>query len=224
MIDWIICFTCTFPYWWFVLLIFPLQHPSVSFLSHPGGRWGEAVRDVRRSAAHNAVQQPCSHRRKHIFTSWHFDFDSVANKSLRSIFFLPSSSRAQLPRTWQNPCLQMMVSFLSWPSAGELSYYCVTLVKICCLWELDSLTFTPLGGPEDRMHAGGDILQDCSSEHSSLTKTESDPPGDLSLPGKKSSEKREYEGNLQARSDGKERKGNKYTQRDYIQGKTIHIF
>uniref|UniRef100_A0AAQ5ZB67 E3 ubiquitin-protein ligase n=1 Tax=Amphiprion ocellaris TaxID=80972 RepID=A0AAQ5ZB67_AMPOC len=35
----------------------------------------------------------------------------------------------------------------------------------------------------DRMHSGGDILQDCSSEHSSLTKTESDPPGDLSLPG-----------------------------------------
>uniref|UniRef100_A0A4W6C4Q8 E3 ubiquitin-protein ligase n=1 Tax=Lates calcarifer TaxID=8187 RepID=A0A4W6C4Q8_LATCA len=35
----------------------------------------------------------------------------------------------------------------------------------------------------DRMHAGGDILQDCISEHSSLTKTESDPPGDLSLPG-----------------------------------------
>lgn len=34
------------------------------------------------------------------------------------------------------------------------------------------------------MHSGGDILQDCSSEHSSLTKTESDPPGDLSLPGK----------------------------------------
>uniref|UniRef100_A0A4W6DQY5 E3 ubiquitin-protein ligase n=1 Tax=Lates calcarifer TaxID=8187 RepID=A0A4W6DQY5_LATCA len=28
-----------------------------------------------------------------------------------------------------------------------------------------------------------DILQDCISEHSSLTKTESDPPGDLSLPG-----------------------------------------
>lgn len=41
--------------------------------------------------------------------------------------------------------------------------------------------------PEDRMHSGGDILQDCSSEHSSLTKTESDPPGDLSLPGEKSS-------------------------------------
>lgn len=34
------------------------------------------------------------------------------------------------------------------------------------------------------MHSGGDILQDCISEHSSLTKTESDPPGDLSLPGK----------------------------------------
>ncbi|KAL2101286.1 hypothetical protein ACEWY4_003047 [Coilia grayii] len=28
-----------------------------------------------------------------------------------------------------------------------------------------------------------EILQDCSSEHSSLTKTESDPPEDLSLPG-----------------------------------------
>lgn len=39
--------------------------------------------------------------------------------------------------------------------------------------------------PEDRMHSGGDILQDCISEHSSLTKTESDPPGDLSLPGKR---------------------------------------
>lgn len=124
----------------------------------------------------------------HVFTSWHLNFDSVANKSLKkNLFFLPSSSRAQQPRTWQNPCLQMMVSFLSWHSAGELAYYCVTLVKICCLWELDSLTFTLLGDPEDRMHAGGDILQDCSSEHSSLTKTESDPPGDLSLPGKKSS-------------------------------------
>lgn len=37
------------------------------------------------------------------------------------------------------------------------------------------------------MHPGGDMLQDCGSEHSSLTKTESDPPGDLSLPGEKSS-------------------------------------
>ncbi|XP_077414489.1 E3 ubiquitin-protein ligase MGRN1b isoform X1 [Vanacampus margaritifer] len=36
---------------------------------------------------------------------------------------------------------------------------------------------------EDRMNVGTDILQDCGSEHSSLTKTESDPPGDLSLPG-----------------------------------------
>ncbi|XP_061837231.1 E3 ubiquitin-protein ligase MGRN1b isoform X1 [Nerophis lumbriciformis] len=36
---------------------------------------------------------------------------------------------------------------------------------------------------EDRMHAGADILQDCGSEHSSLTKTQSDPPGELSLPG-----------------------------------------
>lgn len=49
------------------------------------------------------------------------------------------------------------------------------------------MTFILLGDPEDRMHSGGDILQDCSSEHSSLTKTESDPPGDLSLPGEKSS-------------------------------------
>lgn len=40
-----------------------------------------------------------------------------------------------------------------------------------------------LGHPEDRLHSGGDILQDCVSEHSSLTKTESDPQGDLSLPG-----------------------------------------
>ncbi|XP_067089711.1 E3 ubiquitin-protein ligase MGRN1b isoform X2 [Osmerus mordax] len=36
---------------------------------------------------------------------------------------------------------------------------------------------------EDRLHSGGEILQDSISEHSSLTKTESDPPGDLSLPG-----------------------------------------
>lgn len=41
--------------------------------------------------------------------------------------------------------------------------------------------------PDDRLHSGGDILQDCSSEHSSLTKTESDPPGDLSLPGEEPS-------------------------------------
>uniref|UniRef100_A0A3Q3FDB8 E3 ubiquitin-protein ligase n=1 Tax=Labrus bergylta TaxID=56723 RepID=A0A3Q3FDB8_9LABR len=33
-----------------------------------------------------------------------------------------------------------------------------------------------------------DILQDCSSEHSSLTKTESDPAGDLSLPSSESTE------------------------------------
>lgn len=50
---------------------------------------------------------------------------------------------------------------------------------------------THLGGAEDRMHSGGDILQDCSSEHSSLTKTESDPPGDLPLPGENSSVRRE---------------------------------
>lgn len=38
---------------------------------------------------------------------------------------------------------------------------------------------------EDRMHSAGDILQDCSSEHCMLTKAESDPAGDLSLPGEK---------------------------------------
>ena len=43
---------------------------------------------------------------------------------------------------------------------------------------------------DDRLHSGGDILQDCSSEHSSLTKTESDPPGDLSLPGEEPSSKK----------------------------------
>ncbi|XP_028841235.1 E3 ubiquitin-protein ligase MGRN1b isoform X1 [Denticeps clupeoides] len=39
--------------------------------------------------------------------------------------------------------------------------------------------------PEDEevLLSGAEILKDCSSEHSSLTKTESDPPGDLSLPG-----------------------------------------
>uniref|UniRef100_A0A3P9LU15 E3 ubiquitin-protein ligase n=1 Tax=Oryzias latipes TaxID=8090 RepID=A0A3P9LU15_ORYLA len=36
---------------------------------------------------------------------------------------------------------------------------------------------------EDRMHSAGDILQDCSSERCMLTKAESDPAGDLSLPG-----------------------------------------
>jgi hypothetical protein len=43
-----------------------------------------------------------------------------------------------------------------------------------------------VGGTEDRLHSGGEreILQDYRSEHRSLTKTESDPPGDLSLPGK----------------------------------------
>lgn len=39
--------------------------------------------------------------------------------------------------------------------------------------------------PEDEegLFSEGEALQDYSSEHSSLTKTESDPPGDLSLPG-----------------------------------------
>lgn len=54
-----------------------------------------------------------------------------------------------------------------------------------CWSNTDTAAF--LDDSEDRMHAGGDILQDCSSEHSSLTKTDSDPPGDLSLPGESSS-------------------------------------
>lgn len=36
---------------------------------------------------------------------------------------------------------------------------------------------------EEGLMSEQEILQDCSSEHSSLTKTDSDPPGDLSLPG-----------------------------------------
>ncbi|XP_018612914.1 probable E3 ubiquitin-protein ligase MGRN1 isoform X2 [Scleropages formosus] len=36
---------------------------------------------------------------------------------------------------------------------------------------------------DDRPRSVGDIFQDCVSEHSSLTKTESDPPVELSLPG-----------------------------------------
>ncbi|XP_031420693.1 E3 ubiquitin-protein ligase MGRN1b isoform X4 [Clupea harengus] len=35
---------------------------------------------------------------------------------------------------------------------------------------------------EEGLMSEQEILQDCSSEHSSLTKTDSDPPGDLSLP------------------------------------------
>ncbi len=121
----------------------------------------------------------------HHCTTWHLNFDSAPNESFNKIFFLllllPGHSnrgRGRVPvsrRRW-------VFSF----GARRTVHY-VTLVKICCLWELDSLTFTLLGDPEDRMHSGGDILQDCSSEHSSLTKTESDPPGDLSLPGEKSS-------------------------------------
>ncbi|XP_048871079.1 probable E3 ubiquitin-protein ligase MGRN1 isoform X1 [Brienomyrus brachyistius] len=36
---------------------------------------------------------------------------------------------------------------------------------------------------EDRLHSMGEIFHDSSSEHSRLTKTESDPPVELSLPG-----------------------------------------
>lgn len=57
-------------------------------------------------------------------------------------------------------------------------------MSLMCLSDTDTLAV--LHDPEDRMHSGGDILQDCISEHSSLTKTESDPQGNLSLPGEKS--------------------------------------
>lgn len=147
------------------------QHPSVSIFSHPGGRWGEAVRDVGRSATHAAVQQSCSHRRKPTTTSSDIKTANAAEQTFNELFpFLPGHSgrgcsRVSVPRRrWVFP------SGASWK---PVMCFCVTL----CLNSPDA---------EDRMNPGGDILQDCSSEHSSLTKTESDPAGDLSLPGEKS--------------------------------------
>lgn len=97
VIDLIISLTCTFLYWWFVFLVFPLQHPSVSILSHPGGRWGEAVGDVRRSAAHNAVQQPRSHRRKPrlyqlAFKLWLCSKQKLEEKSFFFAFFFQGTA------------------------------------------------------------------------------------------------------------------------------------
>uniref|UniRef100_A0A7N8XW32 E3 ubiquitin-protein ligase n=1 Tax=Mastacembelus armatus TaxID=205130 RepID=A0A7N8XW32_9TELE len=69
------------------------------------------------------------------------------------------------------------------PDDGKFSHLGLSS-QLCVLSGTDTVAL--LGHPEDRMHSGGDMLQDCSSEHSSLTKTESDPPGDLSLPGEKS--------------------------------------
>lgn len=66
----------------------------------------------------------------------------------------------------------MTVSPLFWLSVQKTVGYVFDIVPV-------------LAGPEDRMHTGGDILQDCSSERCSLTKTESDPACDLSLPGEK---------------------------------------
>ncbi|KAM8844940.1 E3 ubiquitin-protein ligase MGRN1b isoform 2-T2 [Spinachia spinachia] len=72
------------------------------------------------------------------------------------------------------------------PDDGESGRRCAvdypTAAAISQPWVLDSCSFTLCGDLDDRMHSGGDILQDCSSEHSSLTKTESDPAGNLSLP------------------------------------------
>ena len=77
------------------------------------------------------------------------------------------------------------------PDDGEFTRLAPAKQKVDNVFRVTLLTLllflTLLGNLEDRMHSGGDILHDCSSEHSSLTKTESDPPGDLSLPGKKSS-------------------------------------
>lgn len=55
--------------------------------------------------------------RRH-FTTWHLNFDSAANKIFNKTSSSSSSSRPQQPRTWQNPCLQMTVSFLIWRSAN----------------------------------------------------------------------------------------------------------
>lgn len=73
---------------------------------------------------------------------------------------------------WPSLFLQMMVSFLFWLSVKRQVSHLFDVVAV-------------LGDPEDRMHCGEDILQDCSSERCSLTKTESDPACDLSLPGEK---------------------------------------
>lgn len=70
------------------------------------------------------------------------------------------------------------------PDDGEFSHLGVELVRLTL--NIHLMLIFPVD-PDDRLHSGGDILQDCSSEHSSLTKTESDPPGDLSLPGEEPS-------------------------------------
>ena len=69
------------------------------------------------------------------------------------------------------------------PDDGEFSHLALCEQAVSNVLDI----VVVLGDPEDRMHSGGDILQDCSSEHCSLTKSESDPAGDLSLPGEKSS-------------------------------------
>lgn len=68
------------------------------------------------------------------------------------------------------------------PDDGERPRLDVRVPRLLKLGVNWILTFL-LAAADDRLHPGGDILQDCSSERSSLTKTESDPPGELSLPG-----------------------------------------
>lgn len=108
-----------------------LQHPQVSILAHPGGRWGKAVRDVRCSASHDAVQQPRPHRCKlprHQLTFKLRLYCQVLNQHL----FPSSSSRPQPRRMWQSPCLQMMVSSLIWHE--DLLFLRVKLINIRPAW------------------------------------------------------------------------------------------
>lgn len=70
------------------------------------------------------------------------------------------------------------------PDDGEFSHLDLDFLRLTLNIHLMLIL---LVDPDDRLHSGGDILQDCSSEHSSLTKTESEPPGDLSLPGEEAS-------------------------------------
>lgn len=71
----------------------------------------------------------------------------------------------------QSLCLQMMVGF---------DHLALSKQSLMRLSDTDAVA-VPCD-PDDRMDP---VLQDCISEHSSLTKAESDPQDNLSLPGEK---------------------------------------
>lgn len=102
------------------LLCPEIQHPQVSIFSHPGGRWRKAVWDVWCSATHNAVEQPSPHRCKSPLHQLTFKPRSKKKCFEQDIF--PSSSRPQQPRTWQNPCLQMMVTLTHLKLSRTIKY------------------------------------------------------------------------------------------------------